>query len=241
MTYPHIIQTSDYESDDGSHSQWRADSPVRPMQEIEHAATDDELEGPLTSRSERRDSLPLTFDHLRALSVDDNRSSAQQQGDSTAVTVSSEVPGDLPGTPTDPIPDVLHESPAAVSEGIPDIEEPVAQTDEPTVVEQRPPPSPEALPPPYVSPPRTPPTASKEQYAFRSLVTPQNNVTEAAGPSSSESSANEESVPNTQPALAPEPERLAVPANSDTTELSPPSSRRYSFIPLIPPHQNSFP
>jgi len=231
MTYPHITQTSDYESDDGEHSQWRADSPVRPLQEVEHAATAAELEDPLTSHSERQDSLSLTLNHLRALDVDDDHSSTQQQrSDSTVVTVSSETPGDSPTTPTEGIVDVLHESPVDVSEDIPVIEEPVAQPGEPAVGEQRPPASPEALPPPYVSPPHTPPTASKEQYAFRSLVPPQNGVAEVAGPSSSESSANEESVPDVQPELTPEPETLAVPSNSDTTtEVSPVESEVFVY------------
>jgi hypothetical protein len=236
MTYPHIVQTSDYESDDGEHSQWRADSPVRPLKEIVHADTTAELEGPLTSASGRKESLSLTSDHLRVFNADDDHSSAHQgRSDSTAVTVSTGTPDHTPGTPTEFIAEtlhaeVLHESP--VSERIPMIEEPVAQHEEPTVVDPQPPASPEALPPPYVSPPHSPPTASKEQYIFRSVVSPQNNdVNEAAGPSSSESSANEESVRDVQLEPAPKPETLAVPSNSGTVEpVSPAESESEVFV-----------
>lgn len=226
MTYPHIPQTSDYESDDGEHSQWRADSPVRPLQEIGHAAATPEPEVAITSLSGRKDSLSLTFDHLLALDADDDHPSAQQgRSDSTAVTVSSETPDDSPGTPTELIAGVLHESP--ISEHIPMIEEPVVQPDEPTDVDQLPPASPETLPPPYAPLPDTPPTASKEQYAFRSAVPPQDIVTEAAGPSS-----GEESAADVQPEPAAEPERLAVPPNSDNVELVSPVESEVFVYPV---------
>ncbi len=231
MTYPYITQTSDYESDDGEHSQCHPDFLVRPLHDIGHEATSAKLEDALTSHSERHDSMSLTSDHLRTLDVDDNHSLAQRQrSDSTAVTVSSGTPDDSPGTPTELIVGVLHESP--VSEQVPMIEEPVAQPDEPIVVDKRQPASPEALPPPYVSPPSSPPTASKEQYAFRSPVPPQSGVTEAAGPSSSESSANEESVQDAQPELALGRGTLMVPSNSDTMELVSPVESEVFVYPV---------
>ena len=209
MTYPVITQPSDYESDDGEHSQWRADSPVRPLQEIEDATTAAELEDLRSPSSGRKGSLSLTFNHLRALNEGNSQLLAQhERSDSTVVTVSTKAPSDSLSTPTEPIAaESLHESPLHIGADIPAIEEPVAQ------VEQRPA-SPDFLPPPYVSPPDTPPTASKEQYIFRPLAPPQNGV---LGTSSGESSANEESVPDAQPNLVPEPDTLAVPPSSDTT------------------------
>ena len=230
MTYPHITQTSDYESDDGEHSQCHPDFLVRPLHDIGHEATSAEPEDALTSHSERHDSLSLTSDHLRTLDVDDDHSLDQRKrSDSTAVTVSSGTPDDSPGTPTELIVGVLHESP--VSEHISTIEESVAQADEPIVVHQRPA-SPEALPPPYVSPPSSPPTASKEQYAFRSPFAPQSGVTEAAGPSSSESSANEDSVQGAQPELALGRETLTVPSNPVTMELASPVESEVFVYPV---------
>ena len=226
MTYPHITQTSDYESDDGEHSYRTTDSPVRPMHEIEPAATAaEELEEPHTANSERKGSLSLTFKHLRVHDEVVNHSTDQQQerSDSTVVTVSSETPGDSPITPTEPIAgESLHESPIDVSADIiPAIEEPVAPRDEPTLVEQRPPASPE---PPYVLTPHMPPTASEEQDTIRSLAPLQNGVTKVTGASSSDSSANEESVPDVQP------------SNSDTTELiSPVESEVFVYPDSSPP------
>ena len=235
MTYPHIPQSSDYESDDGEHSQWRADSPVPLLKVIGHEATTADLEGPLTAPSGRKDSLSLTINELLGSNADDNHSSAQQErSDSTAVTVSSETPDHSPGTPAEFITKVIHESP--FSEHIPTIEEPVAQPVEPTVVDQRPPASPEALPLPYLSPPHSPPIASKEQYAFRSAVPSQNDVTEAAGSSSSESNANEKTAPDVQLELAPEPETLAVPSSPGTVELvSPVESEVFVYPDSSPP------
>lgn len=228
MTYPHITQASDYESDDGEHSRCHPDFLVRPLDDVEHEATGAEQEDALTSHSERHDSMSLTSHHLRALDSDDNHSLAQRyRNDSTAVTVSTGTPADSPRTPAEFITDMLHESP--VSEHVPMVEEPVAHPEEPVLVDQRPPASPEALPPPYVSPPSSPPTASKEQYAFRSPVPPQNGVIEAAGPSSSE---NEESVPDAHPELALGRETLTVPSNSDTMELISPVESEVFVYPV---------
>jgi len=235
MTYPHIPQSSDYQSDAGEHSKWRADSPVPPLKVIVHEATTADLEGPLTAPSGRKDSLSLTVNELLRSNADDNHPSAQQErSDSTTVTVSSETPDHSPGTPAEFITEVIHES--LVSKHITTIEEPIAQPVEPSVVDQRPPASPEALPLPYLSPPHSPPAASKEQYAFRSAVPSQNDVTEAAGPSSSESSANEESAPDVQLELTPEPETLAVPSSPGTVELvSPVESEVFVYPDSSPP------
>ena len=219
MTF--TTQTSDYESDNGEDSYRHTDSPVVPMQEIEHVATAVEVEAPHTATSERKGSLSLTFNHLRAHDEVGNHSPDQQlrRSDSTAVTVSSEVPGDSPITPTEPIAESLHESPVDISADIsPTIEEPVTQRDEPTVVAH--------------SPPYTPPTASKEQDTFRSPAPLQNGVPEVARTSSSEYSANEGSAPDAQP----EPDTLEVPSNSDTTELtSPVESEVFVYPDSSPP------
>ena len=200
---------------------------MRPLHDIGHEATSAELEDAHTSHSERHDSLSLTSDHLRTLDVDDDRSFAQQQrNDSTAVTVSSGTSDDSP----EPIVGVIHESP--VSDHVHIIEGPVAQPEEPIVAHQRPPASPEALPPPYVSPPSSPPTASKAEYAFRSPFAPQNGVTEAAGPSSSESSANEESVRDARQELAVGRETLTVPSNPVTMELVSPVESEVFVYPV---------
>ena len=228
MTYPHINQASDYESDNGEHSQCHPDFVVRPLHDVEHEATSTEQEDALASPSEPQDSLSLTSYHLRALDSDDNHSLAQRyKNDSTAVTVSTGTPADSPRTQAELITEMIHESPVSVH--IPMIEEPVAHPEEPILVDQRPPASPEALPPPYASPPSSPPTASKEPYAFRSPVTPQSGVIEAAGPSSGESSANEGPV---QPELALGRETLTVPSNSETIELISPVESEVFVYPV---------
>jgi hypothetical protein len=232
MTYPHITQTSDYASDDGEHSQWHADSPVRPLQEFEQAATPAKLEDPCTPNSEGKSSLPLTFNHLCAL--DEGEPSGQQlqlRSDSTAVTVSSETRADSPIAPSEPVADTLHESPVEISPTISPTteEELVSQPDE---LEQLQPASPEPLPPPYVSPPSTPPTSSKAQNAFRSFASLQNDVTEVTEHSSGGSSANEEPMPDAQPVLVPQPETLTVPSNGHTMELASPVESEVFVYPV---------
>ena len=228
MTYPYITQTSDYESDDGEHSQWRADSPVPPLPEIEHAATLPEQEDPRNPGSERKGSLSLTSKHLRVLDEVDNNSSAEQQrSDSTAVTVSSEIPGDSPSVSTEPA-DQLPESPV---DDIPAIEVSDVEPNEPPVVAQVEQ-SLEAHSPPHVFLPDTAPTASREEHIVRSIAPLQNGVTVVAGCSSSESSANEGPVPDTQPEPAPQRETLAVPSNSDTTELVSPVESEVFVYPV---------
>lgn len=224
MTYP---PTSDYESDDGEHSYRHTDSPVRPIQEIEHVAIAPESEGPHPASSERKGSLSLTFNHLRALDEAGNHSPDQQpRSDSTVVTVSSETPGYSPITSTEPVLSPLHESPVDISG---DVEELVTQHDEPTVVaqvEQRPPASPEVL---------SPPMASKEQTTVHSVPPLQNGVV-VEDASSSESGANEGSVPDAQLELVPEQDTLKVPSSSDTTELvSPVESEVFVYPDSSPP------
>jgi hypothetical protein len=222
MTHPPITQTPDSESDDGEHSQRSADSPVRPLQEIEQAATTAELEDPQTPHFERKASLSLTSNHLRAHDEVNRHQLAQQlqlRSDSTAVTVCSETPPHSPIASSEPATDTPHE---ILVEASPEFEESVVQPEEPTVVaqvEQRPPASPEALPPPRVSPPSTPPTASKEQNASGSFGSLQNDVAGVAEPSSSGFGANEEPVPE----LAQQTEPPADPSNRDTTELDSPT------------------
>jgi hypothetical protein len=166
----------------------------------------------------------FTYAHMRSIII----SSAQQQrSDSTAVTVSSEIPCDSPSVSTEPA-DQLPESPV---DDIPAIEVSDVGSDEPPVVAQVEE-SREARPPPRVSLPDTAPTTSGEEHAVCSIAPLQNGVTEVAGCSSSESSANEEPVPATQPAPAPPRETLAVPSNSDTTELVSPVESEVFVYPV---------